>query len=152
MEMVNHPSHYGGGENVYEVIKIIEHYKLNFCKGNVLKYLLRAGKKFDEKELEDLEKALWYLQREVDNIKKQRQEELARKYNPTTFNGLTDGYDVINLTGGGSDVITLTNPGGDDTIINLDNMGAQAAVQTLYSIGDMLQNGSNTSITITTGN
>ena len=73
MEMVNHPSHYGGEENVYETIKIIEHHKLNFCKGNVLKYLLRAGKKYDDKELEDLEKALWYLQREVDNTKKERE-------------------------------------------------------------------------------
>lgn len=69
---VNHPSHYGGADNPYEVIKIIEHYKLGFCLGNVLKYILRAGKKDPNKEIEDLEKSVWYLQRELMNRKKER--------------------------------------------------------------------------------
>jgi len=64
---VNHPSHYGGKDNPFEPIKIIEHYDLNFMLGNTIKYVLRAGKKGDK--LVDLEKALWYLQREVDNMK-----------------------------------------------------------------------------------
>lgn len=64
-DSVNHPSHYGGADNPYEVIKIIEHYGLGFCLGNVLKYILRAGKKDPAKELEDMKKAVWYLQREV---------------------------------------------------------------------------------------
>jgi hypothetical protein len=63
-EMVNHPTHYGAGpDDPYEVIKIIEHYNLSFSMGNVLKYMLRAGKK--DEELQDLKKALWYLTREV---------------------------------------------------------------------------------------
>lgn len=115
MEMINHPSHYGGDDNVYEVIKIIEHYKLNFCKGNVLKYLLRAGKKFDDKELEDLEKALWYLQREVDNIKSEKSSNTNNNidiflsenvlYGSEGVGGV--GADCI-YTGAGADVITLT--------------------------------------------
>jgi len=61
-EMVNHPSHYGGEDNPYEAIKVIDEWNLGFCLGNTVKYISRAGKKNKEKELEDLEKALWYLQ------------------------------------------------------------------------------------------
>ena len=60
-EAVNHPSHYQG--NKFEVIDIIEDYKLGFNLGNAIKYILRAGKKNDYKE--DLQKAIWYLQREI---------------------------------------------------------------------------------------
>lgn len=68
-EKVNHPAHYGGAENPYEAIKIIEAWNLNFCLGNALKYILRAGKK-DENQVQDLEKALWYLNRELSQLKK----------------------------------------------------------------------------------
>ncbi|RYF78880.1 MAG: DUF3310 domain-containing protein [Cytophagaceae bacterium] len=68
-EAVNHPQHYGGGDNPYEVIKIIDHYKLGFCLGNTIKYTLRAGKKDPAKTLEDLEKALWYLQHHIEKLK-----------------------------------------------------------------------------------
>jgi hypothetical protein len=64
---VNHPEHYGGVDNPFEAIKIIEAYDLNFNRGNVLKYLLRAGKKNDE--LEDLHKALFYISREIERLK-----------------------------------------------------------------------------------
>ncbi len=47
-----------------EAIDIIEAYDLNFCVGNAIKYILRAGKKSNNKT-EDLNKAIWYLQREV---------------------------------------------------------------------------------------
>jgi hypothetical protein len=67
MERINHPSHYGGESNIYEAIKIIESYELNFSLGNVIKYTLRAGKKINE--VEDLEKAKWYLERQISNIK-----------------------------------------------------------------------------------
>lgn len=50
-----------------EAIDVIEAYNLGFCKGNAIKYILRAGKKSDEKE--DLKKAIWYLQRRIDNEK-----------------------------------------------------------------------------------
>lgn len=66
MEKVNHPSHYGGKDNPYEVIKIIEHYNLGFHLGNVIKYVLRKGKKDDD--LQELKKAQWYLNREIENL------------------------------------------------------------------------------------
>ena len=60
-DMVNHPKHY----NVegYEVIDIIDAFKLNFNMGNALKYLLRADRKGNKEQ--DLKKALWYVQREI---------------------------------------------------------------------------------------
>lgn len=67
MEQVNHPQHYGG-DTTYEVIKVIEAWGLGFHLGNSVKYIARAGKKDPAKELEDLEKALWYLKRRIANI------------------------------------------------------------------------------------
>ena len=68
-EEVNHPAHYGGADNPLEVIKIIDHYKLSFCLGNTIKYILRAGKKGDSKDrVTDLKKALWYLQHEIEKL------------------------------------------------------------------------------------
>ena len=64
-EKINHPAHYGGADNPYEAIKVIENWELGFCLGNVVKYLSRAGRKDPATELEDLKKALWYLQREI---------------------------------------------------------------------------------------
>lgn len=66
-EAVNHPKHYGGEKNPYEAIKVIEAWDLNFSLGNVLKYMSRAGKKSDNL-LEDLRKAAWYLNREIQRI------------------------------------------------------------------------------------
>jgi hypothetical protein len=69
-EMVNHPSHYGGKDNPYEVIKVIENWNLDFHLGNTVKYISRAGKKDPEKELEDLLKASWYLNRRIELLEK----------------------------------------------------------------------------------
>jgi len=62
-------AYYGGNENLYEAIKVIEAWGLGFCMGNVIKYISRAGKKYPEKEIEDLEKAKWYLEREIIKLK-----------------------------------------------------------------------------------
>jgi hypothetical protein len=62
---VDHPAHYGGKDNPYEAIKVIEAWGLDFHLGNTVKYISRAGKK--GAALEDLKKALWYLQREIEN-------------------------------------------------------------------------------------
>lgn len=67
-ESVNHPKHYNTGK--FEVIDVIEDWKLGFNLGNAVKYIARAGKKNPEKELEDLEKAAWYLNREIAGLKK----------------------------------------------------------------------------------
>lgn len=69
-DMVNHPQHYGGETNTYEAIKVIEAWDLDFCLGNTVKYIARAGKKDTNKELEDLHKALWYLQRRIEQLNK----------------------------------------------------------------------------------
>lgn len=66
LDPVNKPQHYmseGGG---LEAIDVIEGFELNFNLGNVVKYVLRAGKKDDE--MQDLKKALWYLRRQIRNI------------------------------------------------------------------------------------
>jgi hypothetical protein len=69
-EMVNHPSHYGGESNTYEVIKVCEAWELDkdAYLFNVVKYVARAGKKDKEKEIEDLKKAAFYLERKIKNL------------------------------------------------------------------------------------
>jgi hypothetical protein len=68
MEQVNHPQHYGGEDNQYEAIKVIEAWELDFCLGNVIKYISRAGKKGSK--MEDLRKAQWYLERKILQLEK----------------------------------------------------------------------------------
>ena len=68
-ESVNHPDHYGGKDNPYEAIKVIEAWDLGFNLGNLVKYVSRAGKKDSSMELQDLEKAKWYLDREISRLK-----------------------------------------------------------------------------------
>lgn len=65
-DVVNHPSHYTDGK--IEVIEFIEDKKLGFCLGNAIKYIARAGKKNKDKEVEDLEKAIWYIKRCIKEI------------------------------------------------------------------------------------
>ena len=60
---VNHPEHYGGVQNMYEPIKIIDYYKLNFHLGNAIKYILRHDKKGNA--LEDLKKAQFYISHQI---------------------------------------------------------------------------------------
>lgn len=67
LDMVNHPPHYN--VNGIEVIDVIENYKLNYRLGNVVKYVLRSDLKGNR--LQDLKKALWYLQREIEQSEKQ---------------------------------------------------------------------------------
>lgn len=65
---VNHPDHYTWLPNGIEVIDLIEHLITN--RGNAVKYLCRAGRKNPDTELEDLNKALWYVQREIKRVEK----------------------------------------------------------------------------------
>lgn len=67
---VDHPGHYGGENNPYETIKVIAAWKLGFCLGNTIKYISRAGKKDPEKYIEDLEKAKFYLEYKINELKK----------------------------------------------------------------------------------
>jgi hypothetical protein len=65
---INHPSHYTDGK--IEVIDFIEDKNLNFHRANAVKYISRAGKKEPSKEIEDLKKAVWYLNREIERLEK----------------------------------------------------------------------------------
>lgn len=66
-ETVDHPDHYNQIPGI-ECIDVVEH--MNFNRGNAVKYIWRAGLKGDV--VEDLEKAIWYLQREVQRIQRER--------------------------------------------------------------------------------
>ena len=63
--VVDHPAHYQGA-NGLEAIDVIEGFGLNYCLGNAVKYLLRAGKKDPARWREDLQKARWYIDREIE--------------------------------------------------------------------------------------
>lgn len=65
-DAVTRPQHYNQGK--IEVIEFIEDKKLNYHKGNAIKYISRAGIKNKDKEIEDLRKAIWYLQREIEQL------------------------------------------------------------------------------------
>ena len=64
-DMVNHPNHYTEGKK-YEPIDVITDWKLDFCLGNVVKYISRAGRKANY--LEDLKKAQFYLNYKINEI------------------------------------------------------------------------------------
>jgi hypothetical protein len=63
---VNRPSHYTDGK--IEVIEFIEDKKLGFCLGNAIKYIARASKKNPDKTIEDINKAIWYLNRYIKEL------------------------------------------------------------------------------------
>jgi len=63
-DMVNHPKHYTSHPSGVETIQITEH--MNFCLGNAIKYIMRSELK--GKQLEDLKKAVWYIEREIKRL------------------------------------------------------------------------------------
>ena len=63
---VNHPSHYTSGK--IEVIDFIEDKEFGFHLGNAVKYISRAGRKNPDKIVEDLQKAVWYINREIGRL------------------------------------------------------------------------------------
>jgi hypothetical protein len=65
-DLVNHPPHYGSHPSGVECIRIVEHY--NFNVGNAIKYLWRAGLKDGVDPVEDLKKAAWYVNREIERL------------------------------------------------------------------------------------
>jgi hypothetical protein len=79
-DAVNHPSHYTSHPSGVECIQITEHH--NFCVGNAMKYMWRAGLKGDTsaQQLEDLKKARWYLTREIERL----EHEAADSASPAT--------------------------------------------------------------------
>ncbi len=69
------PLHYDSGHD-YDLIDVALHYNLNFFRFNVLKYICRAGKK--QNELQDLEKALDYIQREIKIVRKNELKQIEK--------------------------------------------------------------------------
>lgn len=65
---VKHPGHYTSGK--IEVWDFVVDQKLNYCCGNVVKYICRAGRKDPTKHLEDLQKAKEYLNKEIETVRK----------------------------------------------------------------------------------
>jgi hypothetical protein len=63
---VNHPPHYTFGK--YEVLDVIEDWGVNYHLGNAIKYLARAGRKDPAKERQDLEKAVFYINRRIKQL------------------------------------------------------------------------------------
>lgn len=72
VDNVNKPPHYTAHPSGVECIQITEH--MNFCLGNALKYIWRAGLK--QNEVEDLKKAVWYLNREIERVENGKEEGL----------------------------------------------------------------------------
>ena len=70
-DVIEHPTHYTQG---IECMDYIESHKLNYARGNIIKYVTRAGLKDASKEVEDLEKARWYLDREIERVKKAKKD------------------------------------------------------------------------------
>lgn len=75
---VNHPKHYTSDPSGIECIEITKH--RDFCIGNAIKYLWRAGLKQEEgmtdtqKMIEDLEKAIWYINAEIEMLRKEEKQ------------------------------------------------------------------------------
>ena len=65
-DTINHPAHYTDGK--IEVIDFIEDKGLGVHLGNAVKYIARAGKKDPAKTVEDLKKAAWYVNREIERL------------------------------------------------------------------------------------
>ena len=76
---VSHPSHYNQG---IEAIDIIESWDLNFSLGNAIKYILRSP--YKGKQIEDLEKARWYIDREIERLKKERDRDILQEIKNNT--------------------------------------------------------------------
>jgi hypothetical protein len=72
-ERVDHPAHYNRHPSGIECIAIAEH--MTFNVGSALKYLWRAGLKPQTSKIEDLEKAVWYIQREIERLKTESKKE-----------------------------------------------------------------------------
>lgn len=103
---VNHPSHYTDGK--IEVINFIEDKKLGYHLGNAVKYISRAGKKDPDRYIEDLQKAVWYLDREIE---RKTQEIVVANPIPADFltSGVIKGENGVTLDLRGSEPV-LTIP------------------------------------------
>lgn len=90
-EKINHPRHYQMGG--IEVIDAVEAWGFGegFNRGNAIKYIARAGRKAPETEIEDLKKARWYIDREIQRLGGQKEDEEVAE---STFDAVIECLDV----------------------------------------------------------
>lgn len=69
-DSVEHPTYYGGKDNPYEVIKVIDDWGLGFKLGSAVKYIARAGKKNPTTEIQDLKKAVFYINHTIEELER----------------------------------------------------------------------------------
>lgn len=104
-DAVNSPSHYNQGR--IEVIEFLEDQNLNFHKANAVKYICRAGRKDPSKEIEDLRKSIWYLERNIEILKPESEQRRPNDMNEkdskpntsTHFTIVSSIGDISNLKG-----------------------------------------------------
>lgn len=119
-EYVNQPKHYQG--DGMAAIDVIRAYDLNFALGNVIKYTLRAGRKPDEDAVKDLEKAVWYLQNELDAARRSAVKSSNQEAAASTRNEMLTMFAARETAGGWGSVVVperealdeILNPERDD--------------------------------------
>jgi len=84
-DIINNPSHYAEGRK-HEPIEVIEDWQLSYRLGNTVKYISRAGRKDPSKTVEDLKKAAWYLNREIESL------EAAKSPYAVTYEDVLEDY------------------------------------------------------------
>jgi hypothetical protein len=92
IDMVNHPAHYTSDPSGVECIDIVRHRNYNI--GNAIKYLWRAGLKNEEKHIEDLKKAIFYIADEINRIENKYKEceECGLYEKPRYMTEIEDGW------------------------------------------------------------
>ena len=140
-DAVNHPLHYANGK--IEVIDFIEDKHLGFCLGNAVKYIARAGHKDPAKRVEDLEKAIWYLRRQIKTW--QESKSIGKSCVPCAEIGLViEDDELSSIAGmdnfahyvhGFSDAMALFDVGGSVTV----NKRSMASLKDLYLNSDYRQ-------------
>lgn len=91
---VDHPSHYNQHPSGVECIDIVEH--MTFNVGNAVKYVWRSGLKDDKTEIEDLRKAAWYLNREIERLSREGDSRYTDQSCPRCKNRILVGQIVHN--------------------------------------------------------
>ncbi len=118
---VAHPSHYTDG---IEVIDYIESKGMaeGFCRGNAIKYISRAGKKDKTKEVEDLKKAVWYLEREIARLEKLNEDkDMKKRYEAYLLNDSNNK--AIKAFKNESDALAFADSHADVIIVKDDDDG-----------------------------
>lgn len=115
-DAVNRPSHYAEGRQ-YEPIAVIEDWQLGYHLGNALKYISRAGRKLDT--IEDLRKAVWYLERHIEVLQDQTCTIESENANTGLRPGCVDLYQEIqNMHYSDANVFNIQIPDVDDSTLD----------------------------------